>query len=75
MKTGNKKQVMYNDMPITLTKSYAKGELKRSEDFVKKLTEKINSDSIKDENKNQAIEILNRRQLWVKALQEYLTNV
>lgn len=61
--------VYYNGMPITLSKSYATAELKRSKLFCDKLAAKIVPGHPHGEH---ALNILNRRREWIAVLEQYL---
>lgn len=68
-----KTKVLYNGMPVTLTKTYATAELKRSRDFVAKLSAKLDEKPCPVVNPEHAEAILNRRIEWVKTLEKYLS--
>ena len=66
------KIVLYNGHPIKLTRKYAESELKNSLSFIERLKNNIESDRVKEENKQSAHDVLVRRNAWVQALREYL---
>lgn len=67
--------ILYNGLPIKLSKTHATKELTKSKAFCDKLANNINTGQCSIETGDKAQAILNRRLEWCAALESYLVTL